>query len=91
MCKQASVYALYHYLSVLYLQLRSSDSNRDSFCTDSSTGILSPVPGSGLWESEITEIELPKGDKGLGFSILDFAVSLIPQNVTWLSFDLQKM
>ena len=41
---------------------------------DSSTSVLSPVPGS-VWETEATEIELVKGVDGLGFSILDFAVS----------------
>jgi len=29
--------------------------------TDSSASILSPVPGSGFWESEVSEIDLMKG------------------------------
>lgn len=45
--------------------------------TDSSMGVLSPVPGTGFWEPDITEITLHKGEEGLGFSILDFAVSWI--------------
>lgn len=43
--------------------------------SDSSVGILSPVPGSTSWESNLSEIELVKGNEGLGFSLLDFAVS----------------
>ena len=58
------------------LYIHSPDSARDSFATDSSTSALSPVPGSGFWESEISEIDLEKGEEGLGFSILDFTVSL---------------
>ena len=42
---------------------------------DSDSSLLSPVPGSTLWEDEITEVALVKGNQGLGFSILDFAVS----------------
>lgn len=45
----------------------------DSGGTESST-MLSPVPGSGMWESEVTVIDLEKGPHGLGFSLLDFAV-----------------
>ena len=45
----------------------------DSGGTESST-MLSPVPGSGMWESEVTVIDLEKGSHGLGFSLLDFAV-----------------
>lgn len=47
----------------------------DSGGTESSTSMLSPVPGSGMWESEVTVIDLEKGSHGLGFSLLDFAVS----------------
>lgn len=43
--------------------------------TDSSTGVLSPVPGTGFWEPDISLVTLHKGEEGLGFSILDFAVS----------------
>lgn len=43
--------------------------------TDSSMGVLSPVPGTGFWEPDITQVVLHKGEEGLGFSILDFAVS----------------
>ena len=39
-------------------------------------GMLSPVPGSTSWETELSEIELVKGSQGLGFSLLDFAVSV---------------
>lgn len=50
---------------------------RDSVASeDSSAGVLSPVPGSGLWDNEIIEVELHREKEGLGFSILDFAVSL---------------
>lgn len=42
--------------------------------SDSSVGVLSPVPGSTRWESDLSEIELVKGSEGLGFSLLDFAV-----------------
>jgi len=58
------------------LHIQSPDSAHESFATDatdSSASILSPVPGSGFWESEVSEIDLVKGDEGLGFSILDFA------------------
>lgn len=44
--------------------------------SDSSAGMLSPVPGSTSWESELSEILLVKGTEGLGFSLLDFAVSV---------------
>ena len=50
--------------------------HRDSMASeDGSAEVLSPVPGSGLWENEVVEVELPRGDEGLGFSILDFSVS----------------
>lgn len=44
--------------------------------SDGSVGMLSPVPGSTSWESDLSEIELVKGAEGLGFSLLDFAVSV---------------
>lgn len=48
---------------------------RDSMASeDSTTSALSPVPGS-VWETEVSEVQLVKGEHGLGFSILDFAVS----------------
>ena len=53
-------------------QVHSPDSMQGS---DSSSGVLSPVPGSKLWEPDVTVIDLLKGEDGLGFSILDFAVS----------------
>lgn len=43
--------------------------------SDGSVGMTSPVPGSTSWESDLSEIELVKGTEGLGFSLLDFAVS----------------
>ena len=43
--------------------------------SDSSMGMLSPVPGSTSWEVDLAEVELVKGNEGLGFSLLDFAVS----------------
>ena len=52
----------------MYVQVGSPD-------TDSSLSVLSPVPGTGFWEQDVTRIQLHKGDEGLGFSILDFAVS----------------
>lgn len=55
-------------------QVHSPDSMHGS---DSSSGVLSPVPGSKLWEPDVTMIDLLKGEDGLGFSILDFAVSSI--------------
>ena len=54
-------------------QVHSPDSMQGS---DSGSSVLSPVPGSKLWEPDITVIDLLKGEDGLGFSILDFAVSL---------------
>ena len=55
-----------------------ASNNRDSMASeDSTTSILSPLPGA-VWENEVTEIELVKGDNGLGFSVLeDYAVSLV--------------
>ena len=53
-------------------QVHSPDSIQGS---DSSSGVLSPVPGSKLWEPDVTMIDFLKGEEGLGFSILDFAVS----------------
>ena len=53
-------------------QVQSPDSMQES---DSSGSVLSPVPGSTIWESDICEVDLLKGEDGLGFSILDFAVS----------------
>ena len=41
----------------------------------STSTALSPVPGS-AWENSVTVIKLIKGREGLGFSILNFAVSL---------------
>ena len=56
----------------------TSPNHRDSMASeDSYSSIISPVPGIGLWESDVTEIDLPKGKEGLGFSILDFAVSYV--------------
>lgn len=46
-----------------------------SLDTDSSLGVLSPVPGTGFWEPDLAQVALLKGEEGLGFSILDFAVS----------------
>ena len=43
--------------------------------SESSGGMLSPVPGSTSWEPDLSEIELVKSQEGLGFSLLDFAVS----------------
>ena len=53
-------------------QVQSPDSMQES---DSSGSVLSPVPGSTMWESDIHDIDLLKEEGGLGFSILDFAVS----------------
>ena len=36
---------------------------------------LEPLTGLAMWSSEPVVIELEKGDKGLGFSILDYQVS----------------
>ena len=52
--------------------VQSPDSMQES---DSSISVLSPVPGSTIWEAVIDEIDLVKGEEGLGFSILDFVVS----------------
>ena len=47
--------------------------------TDSSLSVLSPVPGTGFWEPDVAQVTLLKGEEeGLGFSILDFAVSQEP-------------
>ncbi len=48
---------------------------------DSDSSLLSPVPGSTLWEDELSEVVLEKGNQGLGFSILDFAVSCLVVHV----------
>jgi len=37
---------------------------------------LEPLAGFAMWSSEPTVIELVKGERGLGFSILDYQVSL---------------
>ena len=78
--KRDSALLQFDYSSLSYLSsnnfsgfdepLQSPDSIHDS---DSS--LLSPVPGPTLWESEMSVVELVKGNEGLGFSILDFAVS----------------
>ena len=39
---------------------------------------LEPLTGLAMWSSEPVVIELRKGDKGLGFSILDYQVSYFP-------------
>ena len=36
---------------------------------------LEPLSGLAMWTHEPVEIELQKGDRGLGFSILDYQVS----------------
>ena len=69
-------------------QVHSPDSMPGS---DSSSGVLSPVPGSKLWEPDVTVIDLLKGEEGLGFSILDFAVSWSIQyrTITVVNRDMQ--
>lgn len=37
---------------------------------------LEPLTGLAMWSSEPVIIELEKGDRGLGFSILDYQVSI---------------
>ena len=54
--------------------IQSPDSG-EQHGSDSSVGMLSPMPGSTSWESDLSEIGLMKGQEGLGFSLLDFAVS----------------
>ena len=39
---------------------------------------LEPLTGLAMWSNEPVVIELRKGDKGLGFSILDYQVSCLP-------------
>lgn len=39
---------------------------------------LEPLTGLAMWSNEAVVIELRKGDKGLGFSILDYEVSSLP-------------
>jgi multiple PDZ domain protein len=39
---------------------------------------LEPLTGLAMWSSEPTIIELPKGDRGLGFSILDYQDPMNP-------------
>ena len=53
-------------------RVQSPDSVQES---DSTISDLSPVPGSALWEADIDEIDLVKGEEGFGFTILDYAVS----------------
>ena len=38
---------------------------------------LEPLTGLAMWSSDLVVIELVKGDRGLGFSILDYQVSTI--------------
>ena len=38
---------------------------------------LEPLNSAAMWSSQIEEIVLIKGEKGLGFSILDYQVKLI--------------
>ena len=54
--------------------------------SDGSVGMMSPVPGSTSWESDLSEIELVKGAEGLGFSLLDFAVSVRSEAMLTLLF-----
>ena len=61
----------------------ADDSQRDSVASDSSGSVLSPVPGPGLWETEITKIDFVKGPQGLGFSVLDYAVS---GDAKWITY-----
>ena len=37
---------------------------------------LEPLTGLAMWSTELVEVELQKGDRGLGFSILDYQVGL---------------
>lgn len=39
-----------------------------------------------MWESEIQNIELEKGEAGLGFSILDYQVGILQENLVFMSF-----
>lgn len=39
---------------------------------------LEPMTGLAMWSSDAQVIELPKGDRGLGFSILDYQDPLNP-------------
>ena len=38
---------------------------------------LEPLTGLAMWSSEPIDVELIKGDRGLGFSILDYQVSVV--------------
>jgi hypothetical protein len=38
---------------------------------------LEPLSGLAMWSSDVIIIELQKGDRGLGFSILDYQVSIV--------------
>lgn len=38
---------------------------------------LEPLTGLAMWSPELVEVELQKGERGLGFSILDYQVSEI--------------
>ena len=58
--------------SVLAVQtLRDNSSDRASPLSRESLG------GLAVWDDELQTVDLNKGDKGLGFSILDYQVSLI--------------
>lgn len=39
-----------------------------------------------MWESEIQNIELEKGEGGLGFSILDYQVGILQEKMVLMSF-----
>jgi hypothetical protein len=62
---------------------RSGHKNRHIFCfslchvtnvdlSPLNSPAIEPVSGSAMWGSEIDIVELNKGERGLGFSILDY-------------------
>lgn len=44
---------------------------------------LEPLTGLAMWSSECQVIELTKGDRGLGFSILDYQVCELACLLSW--------
>lgn len=55
-----------------------SESIAQSNLSSKKSRSLEPLTGLAMWSNEPVVIELTKGDKGLGFSILDYQVSCLP-------------
>jgi multiple PDZ domain protein len=56
----------------------SATAGTDSSFSRMKSRSLEPLTGLAMWSSEPQVIELVKGDRGLGFSILDYQVNFFP-------------